>query len=141
VVDCFARMDLQTAWADKAAPVQTAWPMSALPGRLPRAAPGVFRSQQIGPCGCNEGFQPAIGGLLNVVFEAADTAVRSAYHRHLGSAVQFHAGRSWAVQSVLLLASRVLPHGYFDAAAARAVWVHRGWQKRCFEIFNEYAES
>lgn len=140
VVDCFARMDLQTSYgADKARLFnRIAYVLHCLEGfpELHRR----IRSQQIGPVDATRAFSRPIGGLLNVVFEAADTAVDPHITRHLVALFNFMQGKELAGQERAAGVSG-FTHGYFDAAARAQLGFLEDGQKRCFEIFNEYAEA
>lgn len=139
VVECFARIDLESGCgADKARLFNhIAYVLHYFESfaELRRR----IRSQQILPMDATRAFSRPIKGLLNVVFEAADTAVDPQITRHLVALFNFMQGKELAGQERAAgVAGFTL--GYFDPAAQAHLGFLEDAQKRCFEIFNDYAE-
>lgn len=98
-----------------------------------------IREQQISPLESTRAFTRPIGSLLNVVFEAADTAVDPHVTRHLVALFNFMQGKELVGQERAAgVAGFTL--GYFDAAAQAHLAYLEDAQKRCFDIFCENAE-
>ncbi|WP_022962230.1 nitrate regulatory protein [Halopseudomonas pelagia] len=139
VVDCFARIDRESGCgADKARLFNhIAYVLHYFESfaELRRR----IRCQQILPMDATRAFSRPISGLLNVVFEAADTAVDPQITRHLVALFNFMQGKELAGQERAAgVAGFTL--GYFDSAAQAYLGFLEDAQKRCFEIFNDYAE-
>lgn len=139
VVDCFARMDLDSSCgADKARLFnRIAYVLHYLES-FPELRRRI-RLQQIAPMDATRAFSRPISGLLKVVFEAADTAVDPQITRHLVALFNFMQGKELAGQERAAgVAGFTL--GYFDPAAQAQLGFLEDGQKRCFEIFDDYAE-
>lgn len=140
VLGCFARMDLEAGCgADKARLFnRVAYVLHYFSGFAELRER--IRGQQILPMDATRAFSKPIGGLLNVVFEAADTAVDPQITRHLVALFNFMQGKELAGQERAAgVAGFTL--GYFDPAAQAHISFLEDAQKRCFEIFNDYAEA
>lgn len=139
VADCFSRMDRQSGCgADKARLFNriayVLHYLESLPALRQR-----IRAQQLLPMEATRAFSKPVGGLLNVVFEAADTAVDPQITRHLVALFNFMQGKELAGQERAAgVAGFTL--GYFDAPAQAHLVFLEDAQNRCFEIFTDYAE-
>lgn len=140
VGDCFARIDLDSSCgADKARLFnRIAYVLHYVDGLVELRRQ--IRTQQILPKDAMRAFSRPISGLLNVVFEAADTAVDPQITRQLVALFNFMQGKELAGQERAAgVAGFTL--GYFDAAAqAQLIFLEQA-QQRCFEIFHDYAQS
>lgn len=95
-------------------------------------------TQGLGPAECTEAFNRLIGGLLAVVFEAADSATDPAITRALVALFNFMQGKEFAGQErafgVAMFAS-----GYVDSGQLHH-WQHLiESQESCFQVFADFA--
>lgn len=134
-----ARMDLESGCgADKARLFnRIAFVLHCLDG-LPRLRQKI-RCKALSPLESTQAFSRPIGGLLSVVFEAADTAVDPQVTRALVALFNFMQGKELAGQE---RATGVAGFGagYFDAAQLERLRYLEDGQLRCFASFEEYAE-
>ncbi|MFO7703773.1 MAG: nitrate- and nitrite sensing domain-containing protein [Halopseudomonas sp.] len=140
VDDCFARIDLNSSCgADKARLFNRIAYVLHYVDSLAELRRQI-RAQQILPMDATRAFSRPISGLLNVVFEAADTAVDPQITRQLVALFNFMQGKELAGQERAAgVAGFTL--GYFDAAAQAQLSFLEDAQQRCFEIFHDYAPS
>ncbi|WP_373186881.1 nitrate- and nitrite sensing domain-containing protein [Halopseudomonas sp.] len=135
---CFDRMDLESGCgADKARLFnRIAYVLHCLEG-LPDLRERV-RTQALSPLEATQAFTRPIGGLLTVVFEAADTAVDPDITRSLVALFNFMQGKELAGQERATGVAGFAV-GRFDSAELERMTYFCEAQQRCFESFSEYA--
>ncbi len=105
--------------------------------------PGLRRSireQRIAALPATESFTRIIGGLLGLVFDAADSALDPALTRALVAMFNFMQGKELAGQERATGVAGFAT-GYFSAELqARMAYLADG-QTRCFEVFSAYAAA
>ncbi|SDI45751.1 ANTAR domain-containing protein [Pseudomonas flavescens] len=87
-----------------------------------------------------QAFTRLIGGLLAVVFEAADTAVDPGITRLLVAMFNFMQGKELAGQE-RAAGVEGFSRGFFDAELQERLQQLQDGQERCFEVFSEFTES
>ncbi|PKM05498.1 MAG: transcription antitermination regulator [Gammaproteobacteria bacterium HGW-Gammaproteobacteria-6] len=140
VIDCFNRMDLDSSCgADKARLFnRIAYVMHCLQG-LPLLRQGI-RQQQLSSQDATRHFTRPIGGLLSVVFEAADTAVDPDITRSLVALFNFMQGKELAGQERACGVAGFIG-GYFnDELKVRLQYLGEA-QQRCFDCFADHADA
>jgi len=99
-----------------------------------------IRERHLSPRQATQAFTRLIGGLLAVVFEAADTAVDPGITRVLVALFNFMQGKELAGQE-RAVGVEGFSRGYFDdELQARLLHLQEG-QERCFDIFGEFADA
>lgn len=97
-----------------------------------------IRERQLSPRQATQAFTRLIGGLLAVVFEAADTAADPGITRVLVALFNFMQGKELAGQE-RAVGVEGFSRGHFDdELQARLLHLQEG-QERCFDIFGEFA--
>jgi hypothetical protein len=98
------------------------------------------RRQELTTLEATQVFSRLIGGLLAVVFEAADTAVDPQVTRNLVALFNFMQGKELAgLERATGVAG--FATGYFDTAGLEKMRYLEDAQRRCFEIFAEFSEA
>lgn len=109
--------------------------LDGLPGLRMR-----IRARRIDAGEAEETLTRLIGGVLTVVFEAADTATDPGLSRALAAMFNFMQGKELAGQERAVgVAGFAL--GRFDAARQQRLGNLIDAQERCFELFAEFAEA
>ncbi|WP_339843623.1 nitrate- and nitrite sensing domain-containing protein [uncultured Halopseudomonas sp.] len=136
--DCFGRMDLDSSCgADKARLFnRIAYVLHCMEG-FPELRRRI-RAQELTPLESTQAFTRPIGGLLSVVFEAADTAVDPDITRNLVALFNFMQGKELAGQERATGVAG-FSAGQFDTEQLERMNYLGEAQKRCFESFREYA--
>lgn len=139
VTDCFSRMDLESSCgADKARLFnRIAYVLHCMEG-FPELRRRI-RAQELTPLESTRAFTRPIGGLLSVVFEAADTAVDPQVTRNLVALFNFMQGKELAGQERAAGVAGFTA-GFFDSQSRDRLGYLADAQKRCFESFVEHAE-
>lgn len=137
---CFDRMDLQAGCgADKARLFnRIAFVLHCLEG-LPTLRERV-RERRLSPLEATQSFTRPIGGLLNVVFEAADTAVDPDITRSLVALFNFMQGKELAGQERATGVAGFAAGEFDEQQLERMIYLGEA-QQRCFESFSEYADA
>lgn len=137
---CFDRMDLDGGCgADKARLFnRIAYMLHCLEG-LDDLRDRV-RRQVLSPLEATQSFTRPIGGLLSMVFEAADTAVDPDITRSLVALFNFMQGKELAGQERATGVAGFAA-GEFDAVQLERMAYLGEAQQRCFESFREYASA
>ncbi|MBN6712369.1 nitrate regulatory protein [Pseudomonas capsici] len=140
VLDCFERIDLDAASASDRARLfnRIAYVMHGLdelPGLRRR-----IREQRLTPQDATMVLSRLIGGLLAVVFEAADTAIDPVVTRVLVAMFNFMQGKELAGQERACGVGGFLA-GYFDASAHDRLEHLVQSQERCFQTFIQFADD
>lgn len=138
VCACFDRMDLDNGCgADKARLFnRIAYVLHCFEGLSELR--GRVRQQALSPLEATQWFTRPIGGLLSVVFEAADTAVDPDITRSLVALFNFMQGKELAGQERATGVAGFAA-GQFDAEQFARMSFLGEAQQRCFESFREYA--
>ncbi|MFJ4143801.1 nitrate- and nitrite sensing domain-containing protein [Pseudomonas sp. NPDC089734] len=137
---CFERIDLDAASASDRARLfnRIAYVMHGLdelPGLRRR-----IREQRLTPQDATLVLSRLIGGLLAVVFEAADTAIDPVITRVLVAMFNFMQGKELAGQERACGVAGFLV-GYFDAASRERLEHLVQSQERCFQTFIQFADD
>lgn len=140
VHDCFMRMDPgQPGAADRARLFNriayVLHGMQELAGLRRR-----IRALELTPRQATQAFTRLIGGLLAVVFEAADTAVDPGITRVLVVLFNFMQGKELAGQE-RAAGVEGFSRGYFDSDLLQRMQQLEEGQERCFEVFAEFADD
>lgn len=98
------------------------------------------REQMVTPSDATAAFTRMIGGLLAVVFEAADTAVDPAVTRVLVAMFNFMQGKELAGQERACGVGG-FSQGFFDAPRRDRLEQLAHSQERCFETFLDFADD
>ncbi len=98
------------------------------------------RERALTPMQATQAFSRPIGGLLAVVFEAADTAVDPQVTRALVALFNFMQGKELAGQERATGVAGFAA-GYFDAAQLDRLSYLEDGQQRCFATFSEFSAS
>ncbi len=96
------------------------------------------REQTLSPMQATQAFSRPIGGLLAVVFEAADTAVDPQVTRSLVALFNFMQGKELAGQERAMGVAGFAA-GYFEAAQLDRLTYLEDAQQRCFTTFSEFS--
>lgn len=138
VVECFDRMDLDAGCGGDKARLfnRIAYVIHCLEG-LPELRERVCK-QAMTPLDATLAFTRPIGGLLSVVFEAADTAVDPDITRSLVALFNFMQGKELAGQERATGVTGFVA-GQFDNEQLERLTFLWDAQQRCFETFEEYA--
>lgn len=98
------------------------------------------RSRGLSPIDATQAFTRPIGGLLAVVFEAADTAVDPDITRELVALFNFMQGKELAGQERAAGVAGFAA-GHFESAQQERLHYLQESQQRCFSTFEEYAQT
>lgn len=98
------------------------------------------RRQVLSPLDATQSFTRPIGGLLSVVFEAADTAVDPDITRSLVALFNFMQGKELAGQERATGVAGFAACQFDTAQLERLAYLSEA-QQRCFESFREYASA
>lgn len=99
-----------------------------------------IRELEPAPRQATQAFTRLIGGLMAVVFEAADTAVDPGITRVLVAMFNFMQGKELAGQE-RAAGVEGFSRGYFDAELQERLQHLEEGQERCFEVFSEFADT
>ena len=109
--------------------------MDELPGLRRR-----IRLLQVNPRQATQAFSRLIGGLLAVVFEAADSAVDPGITKVLVALFNFMQGKELAGQE-RAAGVEGFSRGHFDVELLERLQHLQDGQERCFDIFTEHADD
>jgi hypothetical protein len=140
VVACFESIDLDAASAADRARLynRLAFVMHAL-DELPRVRRRI-RDQLLSPADATLALTRLIGGLLAVVFEAADTAIDPVITRTLVALFNFMQGKELTGQERAAGVAG-FSAGYFDTPSRGRIEYLAQSQARCFQTFAEFADD